>query len=214
MILASKALGEVTLAKAIYTRSSVTPEKCFDPSPTVISQYANSPVILSLVDFISQWLCAAAMFNMFYDLVWNLDTAVGYGLDVLGRIVGASRIVNLPDGGTYIGFEGQPTAENWGFGSWYKGATSTNNVRLTDDTYRRVIEAKVLANTWDGSIPEANKILMLLFPGYGNCYMSDDGDMLISYHFGAALSPVDEAIASQEGILPRPCGVAASIVID
>lgn len=214
MILASRALGEVVLAAAVPSRTVVPPEKCFDPTPTIISQYANKPVMGALINYFAQWTCGAALFNPFFDKVWNLDTAEGFGLDILGRIVGASRIVNVPEQGVYIGFDGQSTAENWGHGSWYRGATSTNNVKLTDDTYRRVIEAKVLANVWDGSIPQANRILMLLFPGYGNCYMSDDGGMAISYHFGSALSPVDGAIAAQEGILPRPSGVAVTIVID
>jgi hypothetical protein len=153
-------------------------------------------------------------FNAFFNKVWNLDTAEGYGLDVLGRIVGASRIVNVPQGGIYIGFEGQPAAENWNNGTWYSGATSTNNIRLDEGTYRRVIRAKVLSNVWDGSIPMANRILMTLFPDHGNCFMGDDGNMAISYHFGAALSPVDFAVASQEGVLPRPCGVSVTIVED
>lgn len=214
MITGEAPLGTVVLAEAIPSRSVVPPLLCFDPAPTIISQYANSPVMLALISAMSKWVCGAGMFNDFFNKVWNLDSAEGYGLDVLGRIVGASRIVNLPAPGTYIGFAGQTTAENWGFGEWYRGAVTTNNIRLLDDTYRHVIAAKVLANVWDGSIPGANRILMTLFPGYGNCYMADDGTMAISYHFGSALSPVDFAIASQEGILPRPCGVAVSIVID
>ena len=206
------ALAQPTLAAAIPGPAVALAEERFDVSQTIISQYANSPVILAMADYFSQWFDGAALFNLFFTLVWDVDTAEGYGLDVLGRIVGASRIVNVPTGGTYIGFAGQPTAENWGNGIWYRGTVATNNIRLTDETYRRVVKAKAMANVWDGTIPGVNAILMALFPGYGNCYMADSGGMQIVYHFGAALSPVDYAIASQEGILPRPSGVSATIV--
>lgn len=213
MIPGVKAVGQVTLAAAIPT-VTVTASDCFDVEKTVISQYANSPVILALVNYFAQELCAARMYDDLFNDIWNIDTATGFGLDVLARIVGASRIVNVPSSGTYIGFLGQPTAENWDNGIWYNGASSTNNIRLGDDVFRRVIKAKALANVWDGTIPSANSILMTLFPLHGNCYMSDDGNMTISYHFGSALSPVEFAIASQEGILPRLCGVATNIVMD
>lgn len=186
----------------------------FDVVATVIAQYANSPVLLAVVQHFAEWLDGARLFDDFFAKVWNLDTAEGWGLDVLGRIVGVSRIVNVPAVGEYIGFDGQPTAQNWGHGVWYKGASATDNVVLTDAVYRRVIEAKARANICDGSVPAINRILMALFPGYGNCYVKDNGDMTIEYHFGATLSPVDYAIASQEGLLPKPTGVAVSIVVD
>ncbi len=34
--------------------------------------------------------------NAFYDLVWNVATAQGWGLDVWGRIVGVTRNLNIP----------------------------------------------------------------------------------------------------------------------
>ena len=47
---------------------------------------------------------------------------------------------------------------------------------------------------------------MLLFPDYGNSYVKDNADGTLTYHFGAPLTAVDYAIASQEGLLPRPTG--------
>lgn len=203
-------------AQALTANPQVAPEPAdrvpdFDALATVISQYANSPVLTGLVRAFALWLDAGRLFDDFFNKVWNLDTAEGWGLDVLGRIVGCSRIINVPASGTFIGFEGQPTAQNWGNGIWYRGANATDNLALNDATFRRVIEAKARANIWDGSIPSLNRILMALFPTYGNCYVEDHGDMTMTLHFGATLSPVDYAIASQEGLLPKPAGVTVNI---
>ena len=69
-----------------------------------------------------------------------------------------------------------------------------------------------MSNICNGSIPAINQILMFIFPGMGNCYVTDGGNMTMSYTFGADLSAVQVAIITQTGILPRPAGVSATIV--
>ena len=68
----------------------------FDVAQTVISQYANSPVLLALLRRLNTALDQAANIEQFYTLVWDLRTAVGYGLDVWGRIVGVNRVLRVP----------------------------------------------------------------------------------------------------------------------
>jgi len=184
----------------------------FDVLDTLIAQYCNSPILYALVQYVGAWLDGRVYDDFFYFNVWNLDTAVEYGLDILGRIVGASRYLTVPEANVYIGFAGQDTAQNWGHGIWNRGANGTLNVRLADDVYRRVILAKARANVSGLTIPETNAILMLLFPDYGNSYVVENEDGSISYSFGATLSAVDYAIISQEGLLPRPTGRAVTIV--
>ncbi len=70
---------------------------------TVISQYANSAVMMTLCDTLFQSLDQINNLNRFYDDVWNIRSARGYGLDVWGRIVVASR--TLPGLGDFFGFD-------------------------------------------------------------------------------------------------------------
>ncbi|WP_242685687.1 DUF2612 domain-containing protein, partial [Photorhabdus sp. RW14-46] len=42
--------------------------------------------------------------NTFYDLIWNIDTANTYGLDVWGKIVNVSRRLTVNENVKYIGF--------------------------------------------------------------------------------------------------------------
>lgn len=183
----------------------------FDVRQTIVSQYQNSPIIGTLIDNLAQCIDPTTNFDAFYNLIWNLDTAVGYGLDLWGRIVGVGRVLYLPVDGDFLGWSEATDAESFGSGIWYAGSQTTSNFALTDDAYRLLIFAKAALNITDGSIPAINRILMALFPGYGNCYVSDDGNMELTYVFGATLSPVDLAIVSQSGAIPKPIGVLANV---
>lgn len=180
---------------------------------TIISQYAG-PIIQRLIFNLNDYLDPAPDFDAFYDLVWNVATAVGYGLDVWGRIVGVGRVVEVPSGEVYLGFAEQvPDVESLGNGVFYSGAGATSNYALTDAAYRTLIYAKALSNISNGSIPAINAILRTLFPGRGNCYCTDGGDMTMTYTFHFALTPVERAIISQSGVLAKPAGIVASIVV-
>lgn len=189
---------------------AVTPR--FDFMATVISQYANSATLLELIADFADYIDPAANLDAFFNLVWNVDTAQGHGLDVWGRIVGVSRVLRLPSNVPYFGFEQSSDAHSFNEGVFYKGSEATQNFALSDTAYRRLILAKALANISDGSIASINQILVSLFSAYGNCYVTDGGDMTMTYTFGSTLSVVDFAIVSQSGVLPRPVGVSATVV--
>ena len=184
----------------------------FDYEETVISQYANSPAIDQLVVNFNDWVRPGANFEAFYSLIWNVDTAQGYGLDVWGRIVGVSRVLYIP-ALVYFGFE--ETGDNVGFnqgGPFFNGASATESYLLGDNAFRTLILAKAAANICDGSIPSINRILLALFPNQGNCYVTDGENMSMTYTFSTDLSVVNLAIVEQSGVLPKPAGVSVTVV--
>jgi hypothetical protein len=190
-----------------------------DVESTLQSQYANSPTIVQLATNMNSYLDPIANIDAFYDNVWNINTAIGYGLDVLGRIVGVGRVLQISTG-TYFGMEGPSGASGVGFNQapFYNGEAVTSNYSLTDDAFRALILAKALANICNATIPAINQILINLFgangplPVVGNCYCTDGENMTMTYTFGSALTPVQTAIVYQSGVLPRPCGVSATVV--
>ncbi|CAE6869144.1 hypothetical protein R75461_08473 [Paraburkholderia nemoris] len=58
---------------------------------TLLAQYANSPTITAMLDCLNQDIGPHAGLDAFYDTIWNVATALGYGLDVWGRIVNVKR---------------------------------------------------------------------------------------------------------------------------
>lgn len=214
----------------------------FDYWQTIISQYANSPILTELIGNYSACLDQTANINAFYNLIMNVVTAEDYGLDVWGRIVGVTRTMHVANA-TWFGF-GQAVPGVVGFGQapFYSGEQLTTNYQLGDNSFRTLIFAKAMANISDGSIKSINQILMALFPNRGNCYVADvavsghyfgfnenpaclgfgqavfySGEainaMKMAYTFQFPLTNIELAIVEQSGVLPKPCGVAASIVI-
>jgi len=185
----------------------------FDPWATILSQYANSPVLTQLILNFDSYVDQTLNIDNFFDLIWNIDTAIGYGLDVWGRIIGVTRTLQtIP--GKYFGFEeaGSLTVGTFGQSPFFSGEQATNNFQLPDDSYRTLLFAKALANISDGSIPAINQLLLNLFPNRGNCYCTDGGNMTMTYTFAFFLTPVEVAIVTQSGVLPKPVGVAATFV--
>lgn len=185
----------------------------FDFWQTVISQYANSPIITQLISNFDSYIDQTVNLDAFFDLVWNVDTAQGWGLDVWGRIVGVTRTLNIANAQQYFGFDEAGIGANpFGQQPFYAGASITNNFQLSDDAFRILILAKALANISDGSIKSINQLLLNLFPNRGNCFVTDGLDMSMTYTFAFNLTPVELAIVSQSGILPKPTGVSATVV--
>lgn len=186
----------------------------FDFRETIISQYANSTVLVRLITDFADYLNEDVNMDAFYDLIWNLLTAQGYGLDVLGRIVGVKRTYQIASTTRNLGFEEATTlnADPWNQTPFYRGPSLAGSFSLSDDDYRGVIATKAMANITDGSIPSLNALLLRLFPGRGNAYVTDDGDMEMTYTFTYSLTPQEFAVLTQSGIMSRPAGVKATVV--
>lgn len=182
----------------------------FDIWKTMLAQYANSPILTRLIENMDAYLDQTLNFQSFFDLVMNVDTAQGYGLDVWGRIVNVSRTLSVTADDAWLGFEeaGIP-AQPFNQAPFFQGQQINNTFVLTDTAFRTLIFAKALANICDGSIPAINQILLNLFPSRGgNCYVIDGLDMTMTFKFEFALTPVELAIISQSGALPTSTGVS------
>jgi hypothetical protein len=183
---------------------------------TIISQYANSPTIVQLIQNMNGYIDPSADIDAFYSNIWDIDSAVGKGLDIWGKIVGLDngRILKIPSAELDLGFTeaGTLSATPFGSGVFYSGNPVTQNYSLSDDAFRTLILVKALANITDGSIPSYNRLLQNLFAGRGRCYINDLGNMQMRYTFEFYMQPFEVAIVTQSGALPRPTGVLASMI--
>lgn len=175
---------------------------------TLLSQYANSPSLGMIINAWNQAIDPAALIEVWYATVWNIQTAQGYGLDVWGRIVGVSRVLSLT-AGSCLGFAESNDLSEEGFDTapWYTGEASTGSFRLSDEGYRQLVYAKALANITDCSVLSLNAILRVLFGASGAAYVRDGQDMSMTYVFEFLPSPVQISIIQNSGVLPRPAGV-------
>lgn len=180
---------------------------------TILSQYANSPALLALIESFNSAIDPSANIDAFYSNVWNIQTAQGYGLQVWGRIVGVSNVLSVA-GGKNAGFKeaGTASADPFGQSAFYAGSPASSNFTLTDNAFRALILIKALSNISNCSISTYNTILMQLFPGRGNAYVCDTGGMNARLTFEFPLQPFEIAILKQSGAFSAPTGVQLEIM--
>lgn len=184
-------------------------------APTMLAQYGNSPILLALMQAMNQWIDPEADIDLFYNNIWNIQTANGLGLDIWGRIVGAPRTISLVDVQDYFGFEeGSGSFFPFNVDPFYSGPVSAGLYKLSDPAYRVFILTKAFANISNMSVPSMNSLLNFMFAGRGSCYVLESGALSIQYVFNFTLQQWEESILLQPALLPRPAGVQVSVVVN
>lgn len=111
---------------------------------------------------------------------FDIDSATGAQLDILGEWIGLSRVVRQPITGVYFSFDN----DGLGFeqGIW-QGPYDPDEgyTTLSDDTYRLILKAKIAINSWDGQNDSLPAILDMATAGSGlRMQIVDNQDMTIS----------------------------------
>lgn len=181
---------------------------------TIISQYGNSATITQLIRNMNAYIDPRADIDNFYNFVWDVETAQGFGLDIWGRVVGISRNLLIPTAPSYFGFQdGVNDMLPFGQAPFYDGTVpATQTYALADPAYRQLILVKALANISSTNARSINQLLQNMFAGRGRCYVNDLGGMQLRYTFEFDLTPYELAIMTQSGALPRPAGVGATLL--
>jgi len=119
---------------------------------------------------------------------FNFEVCVGDQLDILGVILGQSRLVH---------FKAEPLSSP---------PEDAVNVTLDDDTYRILLKNKVLMNHWDGKAQSLQSKWQELFVG-GTITVVDNQDMSIDVLITGALDDTLVKLIANDYIIPRPQGV-------
>lgn len=144
------------------------------------SQYQNSPKFKQWLTVLLTPLVDVQDLASNLDKYFDIDSAVGVQLDMLGHIVGASRLLPF---------------------------TPTNgNPVLDDDDYRFLIKAQIARNTWHGTNEEIYDKWNELFT---DVYISikDNQDMTISLVFLGEFTQTQKDMIEHNMIVPKAQGV-------
>ena len=190
-----------------------------DVEKTIISQYDSSGgkksrAINNIINFTNTYLDPTNDINNIYNIIWNIETASGFGLDILGRIVGVSREVYYQQE-EFFGFSdalGHNKIHPFNQRPFYTRGFTGGSVLLTDDAYRKLIFIKAMSNISDLTAESVNKMLLYIFDNK-KCYVNDIGKMEIRYVFEFSLNYYEYFLVSSTNVLPRPAGVNVSIFV-
>lgn len=141
---------------------------------------------------------------------FDIDSAVGTQLDVIGRWVGRSRRIETPLTGVYLSWD-DTLDTGWDSGIWKDVYDPDSGlVDLPDDAYRMLLRAKTVANRWDSSIPMAYKMWETAFGEGSILVIVDHQDMSISMAISNQdfpLSIVEKALIINKYLPLKPEGV-------
>ena len=144
----------------------------------------------------------------------DIDLAAGVNLDVIGEIVGVSRIIPASVQLAFFGFQDNAAALNFGEegaqgvgGRFYdEGEPYLATSVLNDPEFRLLIRAKIVKNHAHGTNEDILQGLAYLFNA-PRTVVEDLGGMAISVAIGRQLTFQEKALVTVLDILPRPAGV-------
>jgi Protein of unknown function (DUF2612) len=172
----------------------------------------------------------AQLFDSLVEPTWNglasltetydIDNATGVSLDIIGRIVGISRVLSASTPRNFFGFESNPYAgpftrgQRLG-GKWYRyGGAIADSSLANDDEMRTLIRLKVIKNYQSGTIPNLMQALQVLLGGsFANAI--DNLDMTVTiFAIKSRVTPFVQFVFDKMDLLPRASGVQLLINTD
>ena len=159
----------------------------FNPPPVsyytglLTSEYQSSPKLLAWLSAPLGILDDVGTCLKSFDANFNLDTATGAQLDILGVLIGANRLVPFQPSG------GVPPL-------------------LDDAPYRIYLKARIAQNQWSGTIDSLQGIWQTLFPG-GRIVIVDGQNMTVTIILAGAFTSILQDLITNGLIVPRPQAV-------
>lgn len=148
----------------------------------VTSQHRDKPKFIAwLTDNLDK---SEDIYQMLQNTIddFDIDTAVGNQLDIIGELVGRSRNLNF-----------QPT--------------DGSNPVLEDNDYRNYLKARILQNQWDGTIKDMQEIFATIFPN-SQLIIQDNQDMSMKATIIGATDPLTINLIENGFYIPKPAAVA------
>lgn len=173
----------------------------------ITSAYRDKPKFTAMVsNYVSLPVRVQDLLALMIPL-FDVDSAVGSQLDIIGLWVGITRDVNIPTAGIYFSWDGTNASQGWDLGTWQGNLPPSTITELPDDAYRTLIKAKIAANKWDGTTTNAYVIWDSLFPNL-NILIQDYQDMSYALIFvGTIIDALTVAIITGGYIPLKPEGV-------
>lgn len=198
----------------------------------ITSEYRYSPKFTAMVEKLVQYgqdadVVADDIINAF-----NVDTATTSQLDIIGAIVGVSRELDFEPSAIAIGDIICPTPEELASGEEYPiiNTPPPSNLSgvdylsgfppeemldgnlLDDDAFRLMIKARIIQNTWKGTLPELYELWNSLFPNSKVMQIQDLQDMSYNIAMQGDYTQLERELILHGYIIPKPEGVRINLL--
>ncbi|GLG01589.1 hypothetical protein Alches_16290 [Alicyclobacillus hesperidum subsp. aegles] len=151
----------------------------------ITSEHADKPNYMAWLSAILQKVDDSISVSNSIPSAFELDTAEGAQLDILGQLIGQPRDIGVP--------------------------LTNNSSILDDDHYRLVLQAKIVRNQWDGTVGEIYDIWNAAFPGT-QLALVDNQDMTMTANITNLEDNLAAELVTAGLIIPRPLGVELNVM--
>ena len=174
----------------------------YNRSLPVFNQYVSA--------MIAPYVAITNFCNIALQEAFDIDTAVGNQLDIIGIWVGASRYVDVPISDVFFSFD--IAGLGWDQGVWLGPYENSESLTKLDDYhYRFLLQAKIARNHWDGTMGTILAAYNLVFQGTDcivKIYDNQNMTMTVDFLNSASLSAVQQALITGGYIDIKPQGVS------
>lgn len=130
----------------------------------ITSEHADKPNYMAMIRAFAEFAVQVQdVLGSMRTTAFDINTAIGAQLDVLGQWIGVSRNIPVPITDVYFTWDSTDPL-GWDFGIWENPLEPDGVVTLPDDVYRNLLRARIAANRWDGTTPNAYDIWAIIFP--------------------------------------------------
>lgn len=214
------AVSTLTVTPVVFSVATAAPYAAL-----ITSEHNQKPNFMALVSALTAAVGDTTAAIQSLVPAFNLNTATGAQLDVIGLWVGQSRVIpgilvpgffgfselgsGLPDGLQ------SPFGEltNTGIGGvWFDlGDVAAGTTTLNDAQYLTILKARIARNQSNGTLSALENALFFIFGS--NCRVADNGTLSLTITVTSPISPVDQALITGLDILPRPAGIAIGSIV-
>lgn len=138
---------------------------------------------------------------------YDIDTAVGEQLNVIGRIVVAPRsfVGSMP---MNPGLFGLTDGDEFGDDeAMFSALTINQDDQLSDELYRLILKAKIVKNNGDATIENILDGMNFLLPKADVLRVTDGEDMSFSIEFYGQITSLERFALLNAGLVPKPQAV-------
>lgn len=169
----------------------------------VIQQYRNAPKFL-------EWIASCPRIandeleEVLLELInsYDVDTAVGAQLDVIGRVVGVVRPIVKYSDYKVFGYYGNDSYVNYGVAP-YIGKNDQQETLVSDEFYRVLVKAKIARNISDATLDSIIQLAEFV-TGIKVYNLEDREDMTFKLNFTEVPSYQIQFLLNAFDIIPRP----------